>query len=94
MYDGKGGLWIDFTKRFKIDSDSYLTSVINYIHQNPVKHGFVRESQDWKFSSYQAMISTQPTLLKREQVISWFGKREDFILFHNESKVDLVEQWE
>lgn len=85
---------MDFTKRFKIDSDSYLTSVINYIHQNPVKHGFVRESKEWTFSSYQAMISTKPTLLKRAQVISWFGKKQDFIFFHKKSKVDIIQEWE
>ncbi len=39
-YERRGALWIDFTKRFHTNSDSYLTSVINYIHQNPVKHGF------------------------------------------------------
>ncbi len=39
-------LWVDFTKRFHVNSDSYLTSVINYIHQNPVKHGFSQKAED------------------------------------------------
>jgi putative transposase len=32
---------IDFWKRF------------NYIHQNPVKHGYVKTMKDWEFSSYR-----------------------------------------
>ncbi len=94
MYGRKGGLWMDFTKRFKVDSDSYLTSVINYIDQNPVKHGFVRDLSDWTFSSYETMISTKSTLLKRDEVIDWFGSENEFIRFHNESKVELIDLWE
>lgn len=57
VFDRKGALWIDFTKRFAIDSDSYITSTINYIHQNPVKHGFVNTPEDWKYSSYGSILS-------------------------------------
>ena len=45
MYDRKGALWIDYTKRFQISSDSYLSAAINYIHQNPVKQVLL---QKWK----------------------------------------------
>ncbi|MFH1860715.1 MAG: transposase, partial [bacterium] len=25
----------------------------NYIHHNPVKHGYVRQMEDWQYSSFQ-----------------------------------------
>jgi len=93
-YERKGALWIDYTKRFEIDSDSYLTSVINYIHQNPVKHGFVRTPEDWAFSSYNSITSPKPSLLMREEVIEWFGGAQQYIEFHREAVVDLLDDWE
>lgn len=90
----KGALWVDFTKRFLIDSDSYLTSTINYIHQNPIKHGFVATAEDWKFSSFTSMISDKPTLLKRKEVINLFGSSQDFLEFHKNEPVILIEELE
>lgn len=40
--------------RFRDDairSERNYYSAINYIHANPVKHGYVQKSQDWKWSS-------------------------------------------
>jgi putative transposase len=31
----------------------------NYIHNNPVKHGYVRKHPDWKFSSYHRYLRTK-----------------------------------
>jgi len=94
LYQRKGTLWIDYTKRFLIDSDSYLTSTINYIHQNPVKHGFVIKPEDWKFSSFSSMVSDKPTLLKRKEVISWFGGEQHFLDYHKNESVVLIEELE
>jgi putative transposase len=93
-YDRKGALWIDYTKRFKIESDSYLTATINYIHQNPVKHGFTKNTEDWKYSSYDSHISSKPTLLSREDVLKWFGGIDAYIDFHLTSTVTLTTEWE
>lgn len=35
-------------------NDRYLASLINYIHLNPVRSGFVVAPQDWPWSSYEA----------------------------------------
>ena len=94
MYDRRGALWIDYTKRFKIENDSYLTSVINYIHQNPVKHGFVKDPADWVYSSYNSILSSKPSLLEKSQVINWFGSKELFKDFHEKETVELQMEWE
>jgi putative transposase len=35
-----------------IRSEADMWTHFNYIHQNPIKHGYVRELVDWPFSSY------------------------------------------
>lgn len=94
MYDRRGALWIDYTKRFKINTDSYLTAVINYIHQNPVKHGFTDDVQSWPHSSYSSHLSAKPTLLIRDDVLGWFGGKEHFVKFHLSNTCQLLEDWE
>ncbi|MFT7032125.1 MAG: putative transposase [Cyclobacteriaceae bacterium] len=87
-------MWIDYTKRFQISSDNYLTAVINYIHQNSVKHGFTTKTEDWTFSSYHSMLSPKPTLLSRNEVIDWFGGTEGYVSFHANSVTELLEEIE
>ena len=36
----------------------------NYIHLNPVKHGYVQKPEDWRFSSYQQYADGDSTWLK------------------------------
>jgi len=93
-YERKGALWIDYTKRFKIDSESYLTSAINYIHQNPVKHKFVDAPEGWHYSSFNSILSNKPTLLAREQIIDWFGSKESYLDFHLKETIQLNTDWE
>ena len=31
----------------------------NYIHHNPVKHGYVEQMEDWPFSSYRYYFENQ-----------------------------------
>ena len=93
-YERKGALWIDYTKRFQINSDSYLTAAINYIHQNPVNHGFASKTEDWVFSSYHSILSAKPTLLSRNEVIDWFGGYEAYVAFHATNVAELLEELE
>ena len=78
----KGSLFIPNFKRKKIDSDDYLTKIIHYIHYNPVHHGFSKDLDQWPYSSYQSLISDKPTLLRRREVLDWFGGKKEFIEFH------------
>jgi len=93
-YERKGALWIDYTKRFQVSSDNHLTTAINYIHQNPVNHGFASRTEDWKSSSYHSMLSAKPTLLSRNEVIDWFGGYEAYVSFHSTNVAELLEEIE
>ncbi len=94
MYNRRGALWIDFTKRFLVDNKPYLKSVINYIHQNPVNHQFTYKPEVWNFSSYNSLLSDKTTLLRREEVINIFGSMEKFLQNYRATKGEIKNEWE
>jgi hypothetical protein len=81
-YNRTGSLFQERYKRKLVDSDKYFLNLIHYIHFNPQKHGFVKNFRDWKFSSYNAMLSEKPTDLKRKDVLDWFSGKDEFIEYH------------
>ncbi len=78
----RGSLFLKSFKRKHITDENYFVRLVNYIHNNPVTHGFVMKPEDWKFSSYNAILSDKPTLIEREDVLDWFDGMEDFIFCH------------
>jgi len=68
-----GNLFNQKFKRKLINDESYLTKLIYYIHANPMKHKLVLDFRDFKWSSYQSIVSIRPTLLERPSVLNWFG---------------------
>jgi REP element-mobilizing transposase RayT len=81
-YDRTGSLFQHKFKRKKVASESYFGTVIAYIHLNPVEARLCRHPSEWKYSSYNAIISNHPTRVKREEVLEWFDGKKEFIDFH------------
>ena|ERR1700733_2116027 len=81
-YDRVGSLFQGRYKVSEITSESYFTRIITYIHQNPVVAGIVKNMEDYKYSSYVAYLSGKETIIKREDVIDWFGGLEGFVEDH------------
>lgn len=79
----KGSLFVPNFKRTEIMSDHQLTSVILYIHNNAIHHGFVKKLTEWPWSSYNTFLTDKRTFLKRNEVLSWFGNVEEFIKLHH-----------
>jgi putative transposase len=52
MYGRRGALFRERFRRKHVDNDSYFTGLIAYIHHNPVYHGFVKQLNDWSWSSW------------------------------------------
>ena len=94
MFERRGALFLDFTKRIEIDTETYFTTAINYIHQNPVNHGFCRSPSDWTHSSYHSFLSEKQTRLKRTEVLEWFGGKEQFQQFHQSNVLAINLDWE
>lgn len=53
MLDGVTGqrrVWYKFTDRV-IRNDAHFYRALNYLHYNPVKHGYTHDPYDWSWSS-------------------------------------------
>jgi len=53
-YERTGHVFQDRFKSEKVEDDSYLLSVIRYIHQNPVKVGIAAKPEEYRWSSCNA----------------------------------------
>jgi hypothetical protein len=40
--------------------------------------------EDWKWSSYNTMLSQKPTMLLRDEVLDWFGGLKGFTDYHSQ----------
>ncbi len=77
-----GSLFQKIFRRRPVVSEAYLTTLIGYIHRNPLHHDIYKEWNDYTWSSYRIFLSNQPTLLKRTVVLEWFDGMEGFIQSH------------
>ncbi len=57
MYQRRGRLFYQGVNRKAIDGENHLSLVIDYIHNNPVKHGFASEAARWEHSSIHSYPS-------------------------------------
>ncbi|WP_229130400.1 hypothetical protein [Ancylomarina sp. 16SWW S1-10-2] len=81
-----GSLFESPFKRILVDSESYFQTLICYIHNNPVHHGFTNNATDYPWSSYHTAISLKPTKLKRYQLLGLFGSTENFVKYHQQKQ--------
>jgi len=60
-----------------IGDDSYLISLLTYIHQNPVRSKLVIKPYEWLYSSYQDYIDLRNgTLPSKELILNMIKKEE------------------
>jgi putative transposase len=79
VHSRKGALFMRPFKRKVVTSDTHLQDLIKYVHLNPVEAKFCKQPSQWKYSSYNEIIGTKETIVKREAVIELFFNRENFI---------------
>lgn len=93
-YNRKGALFLDYLKRSVVMQESDFISFVWYIHKNAAHHGLVKKIGEWKYDSYNFLISESSTSLLRDEVLEWFGGRRFFIEFHNQTidpKIDILD---
>jgi putative transposase len=92
MHHRTGALFERPFKRIEITSEQQFMQVVVYIHTNPVHHKIMDDYIGYTWSGYQSLFSTQPSIIKREQVIEWFGNCENITEMHNQKmEMDLIE---
>jgi len=77
-----GSLFEKPFERKLISSEKYFQNLIYYIHNNPVKHGFVDSMIEYPWSSYDSILSSKKTNLKRKEVLHIFDDVSNFISYH------------
>ena len=86
-----GSLFQNHTKTKLITNESYLLTLTNYIHQNPLRIGLVKNIVDWEFSSYRDYIGKRKgTLIDKTLIQKEFNSIDEFILFSSQ-KIDKVD---
>ena len=83
-YNRTGSLFEHPFERRIIESEPYLQSSISYTHYKPVKARIVDTPSEYTWSSYNALISDKPTHINRELVMTIFGDKDYFILYHSD----------
>jgi len=58
---GERGIWQRRYWEHLIRDDRDYANHVEYIHNNPVKHGYVNKAQDWQYSTIHKKIMYQPT---------------------------------
>lgn len=75
-YRTTGHLFQDRFRSENVETDTYLRTVIRYIHQNPVKAGIVSKVDQWNWSScrgYYNQAPEQSRLLDKDLVLRMFS---------------------
>lgn len=80
----KGNLFTRQFRRIEIDNEAQRLYNVYYIHANPVKHGIRNEFETYPWSSYQLLLSNEPTSIARTETLRWFGGKDEFVKFHRE----------
>ena len=99
-YEVSGHVFQDRFRSQPVETDGYLMRVTRYIHQNPVKAGFVVKPDDWQWSSclgYYGRPVYPVGLLDKEFILALFGQdgrfsKERFIEFNEERRHDPGDQ--
>jgi REP element-mobilizing transposase RayT len=77
-----GSLFRKNFKRKEINNLQYLQNTVIYIHRNPLHHGFEEDFKDYKWSSYERIMTDKITKLKKQEVLDWFEDKENYRYTH------------
>ena len=83
-YKRRGALFISPFKRKVIDNREYFKSCLIYIHQNPIKHGFVTNIQDYQYTSFHSYFRDEKGFVNTKTVLDLFDSLKDFEKSHDD----------
>ena len=85
-YQRTGHLFQDRFKSELLEDDVYFSTVLRYIHQNPVKAGICKKPEDYEYSSYMEYIEVADVV--DTEFAFEIMDREEFIRFSQEANAD------
>ena len=85
-YRRVGHLFQDRFKSEPVEDNTYLLTVLRYIHQNPVKAKLCSKIEDYPYSSYAEYLH-ESSLVDCEFVLSMLSRKE-YVQFNNQPSTD------
>lgn len=85
-YKRVGHLFQDRFKSEPVEDDTYLLTVLRYIHQNPIKSKLCSKISDYPYSSYAEYLNDNSNI-DSDFVLSILP-REEYVRFNNEPNTD------
>lgn len=71
-FDNRGNefkVWLEGFHPIAIESEEFFRQKLNYLHDNPVRKGFVEKPEHWKYSSARNYIVDDQSVIKVEMLI-------------------------
>jgi len=62
------------------------------VYKNAVHHGLAIKVAGWPNDSCRPLLSEAPTALLRNEVMGWFGGKNAFIQFHQQTVYPKIER--
>lgn len=95
QYLRHGNLFQQNTKAKHIGDEAYLLTLLNYIHQNPIRRGLTKKLADWEYSSYPDLAGIRNGSLPDRQLLEYYFKNSDEFVRYSEEVVESVrkEYW-
>lgn len=89
-YLRSGALIANRYKSVCVEEDSYLLSLVRYIHQNPLRAGLATDIAEYRWSSYRDYIESRSTLTETGIILNYFSSErreavQAFKAFHAEA---------
>jgi putative transposase len=91
-YNRTGSLFQERFGRKEIDSSSYYTTIVYYIHGNPQHHNLVKDFRKYTYSSYHNFINNTYSKLSKAEVLDWFGGMQAYIKYHELYHIESLER--
>ena len=89
VFERKGSLFQSPVFRLPIYEEAHFANTLRYIHLNPVHHKFVKDLNEWEYSSYRAYLSDKITKLSKGFTLDVFGNLKGFKEAHNFENLDI-----
>lgn len=77
FYGRQGSLFQKRPKRVAVKTIEKQLRQICYIHHNPIHHFFVKEFDNWKYSSYKLFLTSDKSFINRKKVFQLFGDGDE-----------------
>ena len=93
QHNRMGSLFEKHFKRIKLQSDNYLLNLILYVHTNPVKHNFIENFENYRYSSYNEIVYANSKIINTVDVIELFHDLDNFKYVHKYKNEVLSEKF-